>query len=378
MNIPITKLYISQDEKEAVSLVIKSGWLMQGERVDEFECKFANHVGAKYAVAVSSGTAALHLSLLALNIGYDDEVILPSFSFIATANAVVYTGAKPVFVDIDPRTYNIDYKKIEYAISSKTKAIIPVHQAGLPADMDNITSIAKEYKLNIIEDAACALGSEYKDKKIGSLSKLTCFSFHPRKIISTGEGGMVTTNDSKLASRIMALRQHYLRYENRNSKKLPSYNEFSEIGYNYRMTDLQAAIGISQLSKLDKILEKRRKLAFRYNSVFEAADFLIPPYIPDYAKPNYQSYILQIDKNCASPTDKIIKYLLKNNIHAKAGITSIHNQVCYKRLFGSIKLPETEKATGQTIILPLYPQLKKNEQDFVIRHLLNILKRVGK
>lgn len=377
MNIPITKLYISQGEKKAISSVIKSGWLMQGERIDEFECKFADYVGAKYAVVVSSGTAALHLSLLALNIGYDDEVIIPSFSFIATANAVVYTGAKPVFVDIDPRTYNIDYKKIEYAISSKTKAIIPVHQAGLPADMDNIINIAKKYKLNVIEDAACALGSEYNGKKIGSLSKLTCFSFHPRKIISTGEGGMVTTNDSKLASRIMALRQHYLRYENRNSKRLPSYNEFAGIGYNYRMTDLQAAIGISQLSKLDKILERRRKLASRYDSAFKAVDFLIPPYIPYYAKPNYQSYILRIDKDYAGLTDKIIKYMLKNNIHAKAGITSIHKQVCYKRLIGSIKLPETEKATNRTIILPLYPQLKKNEQDYVIRHLLNILKRVG-
>src|SRR3989338_4039590 len=255
-HIPISKPYFNKQEEKVISDVIRSGWVMQGPRVSEFEEEFAKYVGSKYAVAVSSGTAALHLSLLAIGVKAGDEVIIPSFSFIATANSVVHCGASPVFIDIDQRTYNIDPKRVEEYLanavkknSKKIKAIMPVHQLGMPADMDYIMTIAKKYNLYVVEDAACALGSEYKGRKAGNIGDVGCFSFHPRKIITTGEGGMITTNDKKVAEKVRLLRNHGMTISphERNKKVTIKKEEYPLVGYNYRMTDLQGAIGLVQI-----------------------------------------------------------------------------------------------------------------------------------
>jgi len=263
MKIPIAKPFLGKDEAQAAYDTILSGWVTQGPKVQEFEENFAKYVGSKYAVAVSSCTAALHLSMIVNGIEPGDEVICPSMSYIASANCIKYVGAKPVFAEVDPETYNIDVSDAEKKITSKTKTILIAHQIGMPADIDAFTSLCNKYNLKLIEDAACAIGSAYKGQKIGSHSELVCFSFHPRKVISTGYGGMITTNREDYYIRLKQLRQHgmsvsdHLRHE---SKKIV-FEDHLEIGYNYRMTDIQAAVGIQQLKKIDWIITERRKIA---------------------------------------------------------------------------------------------------------------------
>ncbi len=254
MKIPLTKPFFDEKEERAVIKVLRSGWIMQGSKVSEFEKRIANYLSVKYAVAVTSGTTALHLSMRVLDIKKGDEVIVPSLTFIASANCILYVGAEPIFADIDEKTYNIDPKDIERKITKKTKAVIAVHQIGLPAEMDEIRKICKDHKLFLIEDAACALGAEYKGKKVGGLSDLACFSFHPRKSITTGEGGLITTNNKNYYDELISLRSHGM--INKNGEET-----YPLLGYNYRMTDLQASIGIEQFKKLELILKKRRKLA---------------------------------------------------------------------------------------------------------------------
>ena len=376
--IPISKPYFNKNEEKALSDVIKSGWVMQGPMVSEFEEKFAQYVGTKYAVAVSSGTAALHLSLLALGIGEGDEVIIPSFSFIATANAVAHCGASPVFIDIDQRTYNISPEKIEEYLAGvskkknkKVKAIMPVHQLGMPADMDYIIAIAKKHSLHIIEDAACALGSEYKGRKAGNIGDVGCFSFHPRKIITTGEGGMITTNDKRIAEKARLLRNHGMTISahERNKKVMIKKEEYPLVGYNYRMTDLQGAIGLVQMEKLEYILNKRRAIARRYNSLLEKIEWLERPHVPAYANPNYQSYIVRVKEGGYKIRNHIVSKLIGSGISCKAGVQAIHMEKCYREKYKGDRLINTERAFYSTMLLPLYSELKENEQDKVVRNL---------
>ena len=376
--IPISKPYFNKNEEKALSDVIKSGWVMQGPMVSEFEEKFAQYVGTKYAVAVSSGTAALHLSLLALGIGEGDEVIIPSFSFIATANAVAHCGASPVFIDIDQRTYNISPEKIEEYLAGvskkknkKVKAIMPVHQLGMPADMDYIIAIAKKHSLHIIEDAACALGSEYKGRKAGNIGDVGCFSFHPRKIITTGEGGMITTNDKRIAEKARLLRNHGMTISahERNKKVMIKKEEYSLVGYNYRMTDLQGAIGLVQMEKLEYILNKRRAIARRYNSLLEKIEWLERPHVPAYANPNYQSYIVRVKEGGYKIRNHIVSKLIGSGISCKAGVQAIHMEKCYREKYKGDRLINTERAFYSTMLLPLYSELKEHEQDKVVRNL---------
>ena len=376
--IPISKPYFNKNEEKALSDVIKSGWVMQGPMVSEFEEKFAQYVGTKYAVAVSSGTAALHLSLLALGIGEGDEVIIPSFSFIATANAVAHCGASPVFIDIDQRTYNISPEKIEEYLAGvskkknkKVKAIMPVHQLGMPADMDYIIAIAKKHSLHIIEDAACALGSEYKGRKVGSIGEISCFSFHPRKIITTGEGGMITTNDKRIAEKVRLLRNHGMTISphERNKKVTIKKEEYPLVGYNYRMTDLQGAIGLVQMEKLEYILNKRRAIARRYNSLLEKIEWLERPHVPAYANPNYQSYIVRVKEGGYKIRNHIVSKLIGSGISCKAGVQAIHMEKCYREKYKGDRLINTERAFYSTMLLPLYSELKEHEQDKVVRNL---------
>jgi dTDP-4-amino-4,6-dideoxygalactose transaminase len=373
-NIPITKPYFGEEEKQLVSKVIDSGWVSQGPKVAEFEERFAEYVGAKYAVATTSCTTALHAALSVSGIGSGDEVIVPSLSFIATANSVVHCGAAPVFVDIDPETCNIDASKIEEAITEKTKAIMPVHQMGLPADLDPIKKIADKYNLIVIEDAACAIGSEYKGKRIGSHGNTACFSFHPRKVITTGEGGMITTNDPDIAERLRRFRHHGMSVSDieRHMANKIIIETYPELGYNYRMTDMQAAMGIEQLKRLPFIIEKRREIAGIYDKELSKIPHIKVPKVPSYAFHNYQSYWIELLMSAPVDSNTLMSKLLEKGIATRRSIMAIHMETCYKG-YSRMPLLNTEKITMNTILLPLYPTLSVEEQLFIINSIKEIL-----
>lgn len=371
--IPITKPYLGEEEKQLVSQVIESGWISQGPKVAEFEDKFARAVGAQFAVATTSCTSALHAALSASGIGVGDEVLVPSLSFIATANAVLHSGATPVFVDIDPETCNMDVNKIEQAVTERTSAIVPVHQMGLPADIDPIKIISDKNALLIVEDAACAIGSEYKGKRIGGHGNTACFSLHPRKIITTGEGGMITTDDPEFAAKLRRLRNHGMSVSDleRHSAEKVVVETYPEIGYNYRMTDIQAAMGIAQLNKLTYIIKKRRELAVRYDRGLNGISHIRVPKVPSYAFHNYQSYWIEILQSSPLKRDMLMAELLKKDIATRRGIMAIHREESYSGY--SISLQETERISDNTLLLPLYPSLTDEEQSYVIQCIKEML-----
>lgn len=360
--IPICKPYFTQDERNVVDKVISSGWISQGIKVSEFEEKFSRYVNSKYSVAVSSGTTALHLAMIVAGISAGDEVICPSLSFIASANAIRFTGANVVFCDTENNTLNIDYKKAESLISSRTKAILIVHQIGLPANIDEFKNLCNKHNLILIEDAACSVGSEYKNSKIGTNSKLVCFSFHPRKVITTGEGGMVTTSDYDLYLKLKALRQHC------NNGK-----EYNEIGYNYRMTDIQAAIGTVQLEKLDFLVNERRKIARKYDAEFCKFPHLRLIKEPENIMWNYQSYCLCINSDSPVKRETILKKLREAGIDSREGISSIHKLNPYREKYGMLKLPITEDYSNNSILLPIYYPMSDSETDYIIEKVLSCI-----
>lgn len=371
--IPITKPFLGEEETKAASEAILSGWVSQGPMVKAFENDFASYVGSKHAVAVSSCTTGLHLALICAGVGEGDEVICPSFSFIATANAVKYCGANPVFVDIDPKTYNIDPQKVSAAVNKKTKAILAVHQIGLPADLPKLLQIGKEHGIPVIEDAACAIGARIGVDMIGKPHGLmACFSFHPRKVITTGEGGMITTNDAKIDERLRLLRQHAMNVSDlvRHGSKKVIFEQYTELGYNYRMTDIQAAIGIQQLKKLDGILEKRREKAAIYDKALAGIAQISVPYVPEGFRHTYQSYMIRVNKNSKSSRDRIMEIFQDNGISTRRGIMSSHLEPAYAGHKNKYPLTESERATSDCVILPLYHTLEENDQQRII----NLLK----
>lgn len=372
MKIPITRPYFDKDEERAVVQVLRSGWVTQGPKVAEFEEAVCQFTGAKYGVATTSATTALFLSLHLLEIGVGDEVIVPSFSFIATANVVIQVGAKPVFVDIDPKTYNIDPVKIEEAITKKTKAIIPVDQVGLPCDMISILKIAKKYKLHVIEDSACALGSSINGRRIGSFGELSCFSFHPRKTVTTGEGGMILTNNAAWAKKLRMLRHHGMSISDvaRHKSSKIVHERYPVIGFNFRMSDIQAAVGVEQMKKLPILLEKRASLASRYTSKFVNSELIIPPFVPEGYVHNFQSYVIRLKSNKLISRDGLMQKLLNVGVATRVGVMAAHLEIGYINLFGKVFLPYTEAANRETMTIPLFPQMKKTEQDFVIENIL--------
>jgi perosamine synthetase len=372
MNIPIAKPYITEDEAQAAYDTILTGWITQGPKVTEFEEKFAVYTGAKHAVAVSNCTTALHLSMIVAGISNGDEVICPSMSYIATANCIKYVGATPVFAEVN-ESYNIDIEDVKSKITSKTKAILIVHQLGMPAEIDEFAQLCKDKNLILIEDAACAIGSSYKGKKIGSHSELVCFSFHPRKLVSTGDGGMITTSRKDFCDRLKLLRQHGMNVNDRvrHESKSIIFEDHLELGYNYRMTDIQASVGIKQLEKLDWIVNERKKIAKKYLEGLKEIDCIRLPIDELDKNCNVQSFSIYLKENSPLERNNLMQELLDRGISSRRGVMTIHRETAYKSL--KYSLPLSEKLSDRSILIPLFVPMKSEEVDYVIKTFKSLL-----
>jgi len=375
MKIPVAKPYLAKEEAQSAYDTILTNWVTQGPRVQEFEEKFAGYVGAKYAVAVSNCTTALHLAMIVSDVKEGDEVICPSMSYIATANSIKYVGATPVFAEVVSETYNIDPTHAEKLITAKTKAILIVHQIGLPADIDAFKEICRKHKLTLIEDAACAAGSSYKNKKIGFHSDLVCFSFHPRKVITTGDGGMITTNNESFYNRLKLLRQHGMSVNDRvrHNSSTVIIEDHLEVGYNYRLTDIQAAVGIKQLERLDWIIEERRKIAQKYQEAFKNIEFIRLPLEPEGYITNWQSYALYLKPDCPVKRNDLMQKLLDKGISTRRGVMTSHRESAYKKQKLIHPLPVSEDASDNSIVLPLYIPMSDEEINYVVNSIKSIL-----
>ncbi len=371
--IPIIVPFLGDEESEAAAAAIKSGWVAQGPRVAEFESNFAATVGAHDAVAVSSATAGLHLAMIALGIGPGDEVVVPSLSFIASANAPRYVGATPVFADVDPSTFSLTAASIEGAITTRTRAVIVVHQLGMPADLDAIRALCDRRGVAIVEDAACAIGSTYRGKPIGSHGDVVVFSLHPRKLITTGEGGMVAVATDELGSRLRRLRQHGMSvggYERSEADRVV-VEEYVELGFNYRMTDIQAAIGLVQLDRLDAIIERRRSQAALYTQVFAGLRGITAPVDPPHGTTNYQTYALRIGPDAATTRDGLVDELRAHGVASKPALMAAHLEPTFAG-HPHAPLPVTEQIHRDGLVLPLFHEMTDDQLAAVVKEVVRI------
>ena len=359
--IPLARPYFDSDELKEVRNVLDSGWVTQGPKVKEFEKGLSQYLGIDNVIAVSNCTSALHLALLSIGITKGDEILVADYTFPATGNAVLYCNARPVFVDIDPNTYNIDPSKIEKKITNRTKAVIPVHTFGQPADMGPIMRIASKHKLKVIEDAACALGATYKDKFAGTIGDIGCFSFHARKGITTGEGGVVVTKDKALAKRIRSLSifgQTQSPWEKEARKHSFSIPRFEAVGYNYKMSDITAAVGVAQLKKLGKIIKKKRALAKYWDKKLKGMKLISPPFVDKNLTHAYQSYVALVDKTVNR--NKLISRLIEKGVQANIGTYALHAQPIY----GSRSVcPSSLDIFNRSLALPIYFTLNEKDID---------------
>ncbi|MBV9533553.1 MAG: DegT/DnrJ/EryC1/StrS family aminotransferase [Bradyrhizobium sp.] len=378
--IPIAKPMLDAAEADAAYDSIRSGWVSQGPQVAAFEREFAAFVGASHACAVSNCTAALHLALIAAGVGPGDEVITASHSFIATANCIRYCGATPVFADIDPESYNLDPTALAAAITDRTRAILIVHQMGMPCDLAAVTALANQHHLTLIEDAACAAGSEIKIEgqweRIGrTRGAIACFSFHPRKVITTGEGGMLTTNEPEIDRKFRLLRQHGMSVPDilRHTSAQVIFEDYLTVGYNYRMTDIQAAIGRKQLARLPELVRERRQLASRYAELLGNVEELSLPFEPAWARSNWQSYCVRLPGRLSQK--QVMQSLLDQGISTRRGIMCSHREGPYRGT-EQIDLRQSELAQDHCILLPIYAQMTHDEQEYVASALKRELRRL--
>jgi perosamine synthetase len=379
--IPYGRQSLDEDDIQAVLEVLRSDWLTTGPKVSEFEKAFAQFVGAREAVALSSGTAALHAAMYALEIGPGDEVIVPAMTFVATANCVVFQGGTPIFADVDPDTLLLDPDQAEAKITARTKAIISVDYAGQPCDYDMLHELAKKHGLALVDDACHALGATYKESPVGSLADLSTFSFHPVKHITTGEGGMVTTDDSKLASRMRVFRNHGITADHHQRELQASwYYEMIDLGYNYRMTDFQCALGLSQLRKLPKWVGRRQEIASRYQEAFADMRGLQPLGLRDGVSHAYHLYVVRLDlDNLRVNRETFFKAVRDEGIGINVHYIPVNLHPFYRERFGTRQglCPVAEREYERLISLPIYPPMRDTDLDIVIETVKRVVERYG-
>ncbi|WP_317447103.1 DegT/DnrJ/EryC1/StrS family aminotransferase [Streptomyces collinus] len=365
--IPVMIPWLGEEEARAASDAVLSGWVAQGPRVAAFERAFAERVGAEHGIAVSSCTTALHLSLVALGLGPGDEVVVPSLSFIATANAVRYVGAEPVFADVDPATGNLTGATVDAVRTPRTKAVLAVHQGGVPADVAALRAACAAWDLPLVEDAACAIGSTAGGKPVGHGALVAAWSFHPRKVVTTGEGGMITTDDAQWAARLRRLREHGMNASaaERHASDKPVLESYLEVGFNYRMTDVQAAIGLVQLGKLDAMVNRRRALAARYETLLRDVPGLTPVRDPAHGQSNFQSYWVLLAEDFPVGRDDLLAALAAAGVSARRGIMASHLEPAYAG-HPAAPLPVTERISRDSLILPLFHTMTEAQQDRVV------------
>lgn len=365
IRVPLLRPYFDSDEIKEIQKVLESGWVSQGPEAKLFEERVAEYLGIKRAIAVTNCTAALHLALLCLGISKGDEVLVADYTFPATAHAVLYCGAKPVFVDVNPRTYNMDPEKIEEKITERTRAIIPVHTFGQPAEMDRIVLVAQKHGLKLVEDAACAMGAKYQGRHAGTIGDLGCFSFHARKGITTGEGGLIATDDEAYAKKARYLSTFGMTaaWDREKSDRL-IIPEFNDTGYNYKMSDITAAVGVAQMKKLDSIIKRKRELAKYWDEKLDEVELVEPPQVARGAMHVYQSYVAVVDRSINR--NKLIESMMKKGIQTQIGTYSCHIQPVYQ---SRDDCPCSRQVFETAIALPMYYTLKETEIDLAIEAL---------
>jgi len=364
--IAFSRPYLGEEEVHAAAAVLRNGWIVGGARLAAFVRRFAELCGAAEAVGVSSWTTGGFLVLHSLGVGQGDEVIVPSLTFIASVNVVRHAGATPVFADVDLATYNIDPADVARKITGRTRAILPVDQVGLPCDIDAINEIAARYGISVIDDAACAFGSRNRNRPVGSLAEVTIFSLHARKVVTTGEGGMIVTNDRTLAERLRRLRHQGMSLSDfaRHNASPTMFEEYPEIGYNFRITDIQAAIGLAQLDRLNDLLARRRAVAECYQRALAGHSFLIPPHVPTELTPNWQSYQIALRPGGPLARNTVMERLHAMGIPTRRGVMASHLEPPYRDM-GAV-LPNSERLAATTLQLPMHPALTLAQQDRVV------------